>query len=78
MDLKKLFTKGISSVKENLTEEGIKKIVKEVAEKINVKLSDDKISTIAKTVASKVKNVDLEKVKAIAEKEIKKLIAKEK
>ena len=65
MDLKKLFTKGISSVKENLTEEGIKKIVKEVAEKINVKLSDDKISTIAKTVASKVKNVDLEKVKAI-------------
>lgn len=78
MDLKKLFNKGIKAAKDNLTEEGIVKIVKEVAEKLNIKLSEDKIKSVANAIKSKVKDIDLEKVKSLAETEIKKIIKKEK
>ena len=76
MDLKGLFSKAKKEVASNIAEDKIEDLVKEVANKLNIDLSSDKIQSVIKTVKSKIKDVDLEKVKSLIEKEIKKIAKK--
>ena len=80
MNLKNLLSKGLDKVekevKENISEEKIKNIIEEVSKKIKVNLTEEKINKVASTIKSKLKDVDLDKITDLVEKEIKKIASK--
>ena len=74
MDLKKIFGLGKEKVEDEISSAAIEKVIEEIAEKFNIKLPEDKVSKIVKTVTKKVNELDMDKIKPIVEKEIKKFI----
>lgn len=74
MDLKKIFGLGKEKVEDEISAAAIEKVIEEIAEKFNIKLPEDKVSKIVKTVTKKVNELDMDKIKPIVEKEIKKFI----